>query len=158
MKSFMILITFMAFMTFLPLPGLAEESPVPRLIDDDGPSLGVRTLVLKELWRVGGEDEDVLFGRIVDVQRHPNGEVYILDNQMCQVVVISGDGEHLRDLSRQGDGPGEIRQPMGLVFCRTTYWASAWVSRARWSPSNWMGPPSIPGIPSVSPWKETSGS
>jgi len=32
------------------------------------------------------------------------------------VVVISADGEHLRDLSREGDGPGELRQPMGLVF------------------------------------------
>ncbi len=113
MKSLFILITFM---TFLPFLGLADENTVPRLIDNDGPSLEVKTLVLKELWRVGGEDEDVIFGRITDVKRHPNGEVYILDNQMCQVVVISGEGEHLRDLSRQGDGPGEIRQPMGLVF------------------------------------------
>jgi hypothetical protein len=113
MKFLLILISFL---TFLPLQGLAGENTVPRLIDDDGPSQGVRTLDLKELWRVGGEDEDVIFGRIVDLIRHPNGEVYILDNQMCQVVVISGDGEHLRDLSRQGDGPGELRQPMGLVF------------------------------------------
>ena len=113
MKPLMILITLM---TFLALPGLAGENAAPRLIHDDGPALGVKTLDLKELWRVGGEDEDVIFGRITDVKRHPNGEVYILDNQMCQVVVISGDGEHLRDLSRQGDGPGELRQPTGLVL------------------------------------------
>jgi len=113
MKPLMILITLM---TFLSLPGFADENTVPRLIDDDGPSLGVKILALEELWRIGGEDEDVIFGRIVDVERHPNGEVYILDNQMCHVVVISDNGEHLRDLSRQGDGPGELRQPMGLVF------------------------------------------
>ena len=33
-----------------------------------------------------------------------------------QVVVISAEGEYLRTLSRQGDGPGELRQPTGLVF------------------------------------------
>ncbi len=113
MKLLMILIFLI---TFLTLTGLAYENTVPRIIDDDGPSLGFKTLILEELWRVGGEDEDVIFGDIADVERHPNGEVYILDNQMCHVVVISAEGEHLRDLSRQGDGPGELRQPVGLVF------------------------------------------
>ena len=100
----------------LPLIAGAADSPVPRHIDTDGPSQGVETLTLQEQWRVGGEDEDVIFGRIVDLKRHPDGKVYVLDNQLCQIVVISPEGEHLTDLSRQGDGPGELRQPMGLVF------------------------------------------
>ncbi|MBC8425260.1 hypothetical protein H8E07_14140 [bacterium] len=94
-------------------PAAAE---VPRTIDIDGPAQGAQTLALRELWRVGGEDEDILFGRIVDLKMHPDGSLYVLDNQLCQVVVISADGEHLRDISREGDGPGELRQPMGLVF------------------------------------------
>ena len=113
MKALTILI---AAVLLFPSAGLAA-GPLPRIqIDDDGPSMGVRTLDLVELWRVGGEDEDVIFGRVVDVKRHPNGDIHILDNQMCQVVVISSGGEHLRDLSRQGDGPGELRQPMGIVY------------------------------------------
>jgi hypothetical protein len=96
--------------------GLADAADVPRTIDNDGPSQGVQPLALRELWRVGGEDEDVIFGRITDLKMHPDGSVYVLDNQLCQVVVISADGEHLRDISREGDGPGELRQPMGLVF------------------------------------------
>ena len=94
----------------------AAAADVPRTIDEDGPAQGVQPLSLRELWRVGGEDEDVIFGRITDVKMAPDGTVYVLDNQLCHVVVISADGEHLRDLSRQGDGPGELRQPMGLVF------------------------------------------
>lgn len=93
----------------------AVPSPTPR-IDDDGPSLGEQTLELQELWRAGGEDGDIIFGRITDVIRHPGGEIYVLDNQLCQVEVFSPDGEHLRTLTRQGDGPGEVRQPIGLVF------------------------------------------
>ena len=105
-----------AVLLLCPLMGLAGDHAVPRLIDDDGPSRGVQPLALNELWRVGGEDGDVIFGRIVDVQRHRNGNIYVLDNQICHVVVISAAGEHLGDISREGDGPGELRQPMGLVF------------------------------------------
>jgi len=96
--------------------GPADSSDVPRTIDDDGPTQGVQPLALNELWRVGGEDEEVIFGRIPDLKMHPDGSVYVLDNQLCQVVVISADGEHLRTISREGDGPGELRQPTGLVF------------------------------------------
>ncbi len=94
----------------------ADAAPVPHTIDDNGPAEGVQPLTLRELWRVGGEDEDLILGRVSDLEMHPDGSVYILDHQLCHVVVISTDGEHLRNISREGDGPGEMRQPMGLVF------------------------------------------
>jgi hypothetical protein len=109
-------LAFIVFLLASPALGLVGDAAVPHLIDDDGPALGVVTPALRELWRVGGEDESVIFGRIVDVKAHRSGDIYVLDNQLCQIVVLSPDGEHLRDLSRQGDGPGEIRQPMGIVF------------------------------------------
>jgi hypothetical protein len=95
---------------------LAGGTDVPRLIDEDGPAQGVQPLALRELWRVGGDDEEVIFGRISDLMMHPDGDLYVLDNQLCHVVVISADGEFLREISRQGDGPGELRQPTGLVL------------------------------------------
>ncbi len=108
---------FMTMALFLlSASGLADAADVPRTIDVDGPAQGVQPLALRELWRVGGEDEEVLFGRITDLKRHPDGNLFVLDNQLCHVVVISPAGEHLRDISREGDGPGELRQPMGLVF------------------------------------------
>ncbi len=112
MKILPLLITILFF---LPRVCLATVPTIPRVFDNDGPSQGVVPLDLVELWRAGGEDEDVIFGRIVDLKRHANGNVYVLDNQLCQVVVFSPDGVHLEDLGRQGDGPGELRQPMGLV-------------------------------------------
>jgi len=76
----------------------------------------LQQLNLHELWRIGGRDEEVLLGRVTDVKMHPDGTVYVLDNQLCHVVVISAAGEYLGTISREGDGPGELRQPMGLVF------------------------------------------
>jgi hypothetical protein len=113
MKSFS---TFVLAWLFVPVICSASEVKIPRLINDSGPTQGVTPLALKELWRAGGEDEEVIFGRIVDVNRGKDGSIYVLDNQLCQVVVFSQEGEHLRNLSREGDGPGELRQPMGLAF------------------------------------------
>jgi hypothetical protein len=113
MKALPLLITILALISAV---SLAADIAVPRLIDDDGPAQGVTAVDMKELWRAGGEDGDVIFGRISDVVRHPNGEILVLDNQLCQVEVFSPEGEHLRTLSRQGDGPGEVRQPTGLIL------------------------------------------
>lgn len=111
------IISLLFLVLFLsPLLGLAGETEIPRLINNSGPTHGVQPLALKELWRSGGEDEDVIFGRIVDVTMDKDGNIYVLDNQLCQVVVFSKEGEHLGNLSREGDGPGELRQPMGLAF------------------------------------------
>ena len=96
----------------------AFSADPPPLIDTDGPAEGVVTLDLEELWRAGGEDDEVLFGDIAKVVRHANGEVYVLDHQLCQVEVFGPDGQHLRTLSRQGDGPGEVRQASGLVLLK----------------------------------------
>jgi hypothetical protein len=103
-------------LTVLALASAALATAPPIRIDTDGPAEGIVPLDLEELWRAGGEDGEVIFGRVSDVAGHPDGEVYVLDNQLCQVEVFGPDGEHLRTLSRQGDGPGEVRQPTGLVL------------------------------------------
>jgi len=75
------------------------------------------TLTLRETWRVGGEDEsDVLLGQVGVTICGPAGEVFALDSQLSQVQVFDRAGEYLRTVGRQGDGPGEFRQPMGLFL------------------------------------------
>jgi len=106
----------MSLLIVLLLSTLTLANDFPRLIDEDGPARGERTLALEELWRVGGDDEDILFGRIVDVGMREDGTVHVMDNQLCRVSVFSADGEHLGDLGREGEGPGELSQPTGLVL------------------------------------------
>ena len=75
------------------------------------------TLTLREAWRAGGEDEsDVLLGQVGLTICGPVGEVYALDSQLSQVQVFDRAGEYLRTVGRQGDGPGEFRQPVGLFL------------------------------------------
>jgi hypothetical protein len=80
------------------------------------PPGGVQTLELAEQWRAGGEDDEVFFGVIAQVLTDDRGHIYVMDSQLSEVHVFSATGEHLRILSREGEGPGEIRQPSDMFF------------------------------------------
>ncbi|MEN8007584.1 MAG: 6-bladed beta-propeller [Candidatus Krumholzibacteriota bacterium] len=69
------------------------------------------TADLTELWRAGGEDDEVFFGSVAAIRTDSEDNILLLDGQLSEVHVFSPDGEHLRTVFREGDGPGEIRQP-----------------------------------------------
>jgi len=93
--------------------GALAEAPV---IDNTRPRQPTRTIELEEMWSVGGEDGDLIFGMMIDAVTDAEGNIYLLDSQLCHVEVISADGEHLRTISGEGDGPGEVRMPQDLVM------------------------------------------
>lgn len=74
----------------------------------------------EELWRIGGDtdDEDEFFGVISQVLTDDAGNVYLLDSQLNQIKVFSPDGEYLRAIGREGEGPGEFRAPTSMFFTR----------------------------------------
>lgn len=80
------------------------------------PNQGTETLKLDELWRAGGDDEETVFGVITQVLSDKDGNIYLLDTQLCEVQVYAPNGEQLRTLSREGEGPGEIRAPIDMLF------------------------------------------
>ncbi len=80
------------------------------------PTGGVETLQMREMWRVGDDDDgDILFGLIPRASADGQGNVYVLDSQLNHVLVFSPTGELLRTLFREGEGPGEIRQPRDMM-------------------------------------------
>ena len=46
----------------------------------------------------------------------PNGQIFVLEYSTDRIVVFSGDGEFLRSFGGSGEGPGELRSPMALVW------------------------------------------
>ncbi|MCP4549798.1 MAG: hypothetical protein GY835_25365 [bacterium] len=98
-------------------PGWADGGDVPHVKNGSTPSNGRDVLHLEELWRIGGDDEDsVLLGLISEVGGDKNGNVYVMDAQLCQVHVFAPDGELLRTLFRQGEGPGEVLRPRDMLI------------------------------------------
>jgi hypothetical protein len=114
-----ILLPLMAWL----LPAASAWAGAERVTDgviyvqsDAAPPQGVETIELKELWRIGGEDDEVFFGNPSKVLLGPDGNIYIEDEQLVQVFVYSPDGEFLRTLGRQGEGPGEVRSLNDIIF------------------------------------------
>jgi hypothetical protein len=111
-------VTF-ALALLLPAAAAAEEVAIDGVIhvkNGASPSQGTETLELEEFWRVGGEEGDTILGVVTQALSDMEGNIYLLDRQMSQVLVFSPEGKMIRTLSREGDGPGEVRRPSDIAF------------------------------------------
>ncbi|MCP4574521.1 MAG: hypothetical protein GY838_19390 [bacterium] len=98
-------------LTTLILFALPAAAEVPRVENGAAPANGLVTASLQELWRAGGEDDEVFFGNVGRVTTDPQGNVVILDGQLSEAHVYDRDGEHQATVGKEGDGPGEVRRP-----------------------------------------------
>jgi hypothetical protein len=81
------------------------------------------------LGAVDGGGADV-FAFPVALEVDAAGRLYVLDAQAAQVRVFGPDGTHVRSLGRQGQGPGELSQPIGFALAPD---GAVWVV----DPPNW---------------------
>ncbi|MBU8869531.1 MAG: 6-bladed beta-propeller [Gemmatimonadales bacterium] len=117
-----LLVSFM-LMTLEPTLGpaiAADQTAVQVQIVNAGPEpeLGTQTIRLKELWRAGGDDDEVFFGNILQVVGGPNGKIYALDVQLVQIFVFAANGEYLGTLGARGEGPGEVSNSNCMIPMR----------------------------------------
>jgi len=101
--------------------GTVSEEGGKRIIMN--PATGIMessSVKLDELWRLGGDsdDEDEFFGVISDVQIDDEGNVYLLDSQLSEVKIYTNEGEFIRSIGREGEGPGEFRRPGAMFFTK----------------------------------------
>lgn len=124
-RSLVAFVLVLAAGLFLSVPGVqlaraGQEVTIDGVLhikNGPEPSEGKQTLKLEELWRLGGEDdEETLFGLVTQGRVGPDGNIYLLDTQLCQVQVFSPDGKLVKTLSRKGEGPGEVNLPLDFLF------------------------------------------
>ncbi len=102
---------------FLCLAAAVRAAAAVPIVDNPAePPGGTVTVTLQEVWRAGGDDEDVLLGVPTAAARGADGTVYVSDRQLATVHVFSPDGTFLRDIGREGEGPGELRRPGDVVL------------------------------------------
>lgn len=107
-----LLATLVVALTLLPSSVTAETSA--PVVQSEAPRDGSRDLHLERLWSAG-LDDDVIFGRIIQVVESSH-EVYVLDRQLNEVQVLSPEGEWLRAIGTEGEAPGEFRNPSDLFL------------------------------------------
>ncbi len=97
-----------------------KKDGILHILNPSEPADEAKTVELKELWRIGGDtdDEDEFFGVISKILTDEKGNVYLLDSQLHLVKIFSKDGEFIREIGRQGEGPGEFTRPTGMLFTK----------------------------------------
>lgn len=109
-------LTLAALIT-LPVAADQQAAPdVPVIHNPATPPGGVEVVHLEEMWRAGGEDGDEIFGKIFRADADAEGNVYLVDSQLSEVPVFSPQGERIKTLSREGEGPGETREPVDMLI------------------------------------------
>jgi len=96
----------------LPFSASANTS----VINNSKPQKAPVVVELEEIWRVGGENDEHIFGLMIDARCDSEGNVYLLDHQLSQVTVVSPEGEYIQELGGEGDGPGECRTPQTITM------------------------------------------
>ncbi len=87
----------------------SDVGGVLHVINPETPMSTVR-VEPRELWERGGEEDDLFFGRLGQLVEDGDGELYALDSQLSEIHVFDRDGELLRTIGREGEGPGEFMQ------------------------------------------------
>jgi hypothetical protein len=95
-----------------------EKDGVLHVMNPSDPTEPPVEVDLSQRWRLGGEteDEDEFFGVIMQIATDAKGNVYLLDSQLAQVMVYTSEGEFVRTIGREGDGPGEFRRPGDMLI------------------------------------------
>ena len=93
----------------------AARAAVP-VVANEAPAHPPVTIELEEIWRVGGEEDDHIFGVMIDARSDADGNTYLLDQQLSRINVVSPTGQYLRELGREGEGPGECRMPQTMTM------------------------------------------
>ncbi len=78
-------------------PTVAQQPDVPAAV-----------LVMVDSIGVEMGDSTYMFGSIKDPAYAPDGSIVLLDRALSRIMVYSPDGEFLRQIGREGDGPGEM--------------------------------------------------
>jgi len=96
---------------------VSEADGVERVHNPSQPVRPAVTLSSRELWRAGGDAEDAdLIGVVGEIVVDEEGNSYLLDQQLSQVLVYGPDGGLVRTIGREGAGPGEFRMASGMCM------------------------------------------
>lgn len=99
-------------------PGTEKtKDGVAKVINPAKPAVQPTTHSPALLWKAGGDqEEEYFFGVVSGITTDSAGNIYLLDAQLNEVMVFSPDGEYLRSIGREGEGPGEFRRPADIFL------------------------------------------
>ena len=77
---------------------------------------GHRDVVFTTVWSRPAEDEDFLLARVTDAAIDGDGNICVVDYQQKDLKIFDGEGNWLRTLGGEGEGPGECSDARRLFL------------------------------------------
>lgn len=90
---------------------IEKENGVTVIKNPKEPLYSGDILSLEEDLTIGEEEKEPVFEAISTIRVDDGGNIYVLDYKACQIKVFDKNGKHLRNIGREGQGPGEIQLP-----------------------------------------------
>jgi hypothetical protein len=116
--------------TAVSLPAASCEDPERATQGSDSRAEDAESqIVAREIVRIGTKDgpAGTTFGEVSATTLDRDGNIYVLDGPSAVVRMFDANGHQLRDLGRRGAGPGELRNPNGLLLDeRGQIWIFDW--------------------------------
>ena len=103
----------------LPNGALLVRYPDLPAIDDTVPEVAEPRIDL-QFGHAGTDDPNLVFGEVRGIQAASDGTMYVLDFQATEVRVYDPEGQYLRTIARQGEGPGEVAEANGIILSGDT--------------------------------------
>lgn len=104
------------FTVFLPLIGIGvvfQQCTAEQSSDSIDTNTIFHTVEEIRIGKIEGENEYV-FGSIHDIDVGKNGVIFVADRQVPVIRMYDKDGRFLRDIGREGRGPGEYQYIIGM--------------------------------------------
>lgn len=98
---------------------IATANGVVTVTNSETPAYGESKSEMQELWRRGGDDDEIFFGTIAEFLHDDDGNIFLLDSQLSEIHVFDPAGEWVRTIGREGEGPGEFQNGADM------FWAAA---------------------------------
>lgn len=126
MKRFMPLLYFIVLIVVFAQEVI--ENPKTPINDHAG-----RVLKVEEEFRIDSQGEGYYFNVASDLRIDISGNIYICDSgssqQRSHLLKFSPGGRFIKDLYRQGEGPGEIQSAFGFVLSDSDVFLYDWMKR-----------------------------
>lgn len=81
----------------------------------DKPLKGDWNFQLEKVWEIDTIGEDILT-QVNNIRIDEGGNIYLLENRLTKVFILDPSGKLQFSFGKQGEGPGEIKLPMGLFL------------------------------------------
>ncbi len=97
---------------------IEEENGVIVVKNPKQPMYGEEVFSIEEDLSIGEAEgrKEYMFSQARDIAVDEEEKIYILDIKECHIKVYSKNGEYLKTIGKEGQGPGEMQLPGALVI------------------------------------------